>query len=253
MKIVVFELKPQGCFMEGYDNLTNYDEEKVMSNAGVKVDDKTKKHPLECEIIKAEVETFNEDVVSAIFFGERDETKKTPTAAFNGFYTTLDLLKTAGYISAAEGNLQTTGAIVNTEEKPSDAFDKTAVFIRKAHSSLRNAKNVMLIVSNTVVANLLDGYKAKCKSFGDPTMAQMTQALRDASMCQGLEIGTHSCLGTVSKMILVVPGIMDLGRNEGNGGQFCQVRDVATDPNEGQFWIPDGVDTRMQELSAKLF
>ena len=162
-------------------------------------------------------------------------------------------MKTAGYISATEGNLKTTGAIVNNTANPYDAFTKTVSFIRNADPALRSLKKVSLIVSETVVSNLLDAYKAKCNSFGDPTIAQMTQALRDASMCPGLEICSHSCLGTGSKMIIVRPGIMDLGRYEGNGSQFCHVRDYSKDPNEVQFWIQDGFGTRMQDVHRKLF
>ena len=52
MKFFEASLKPELTYAEVIDNITNYREKKVLSNAGEAVDNKSKKHPLELIILR---------------------------------------------------------------------------------------------------------------------------------------------------------------------------------------------------------
>lgn len=253
LKFVEMRLRTEKVFSDIRDNVTNYEDKKILSNAGALVDNKSKKHPIEFEMIKANVQSFGEDVCLAVWFGERDTEGKTPLAGFNGIFTVLDLLKTAGHISAEEGNLKTTGAITMPADGTSTAaYDTLVSFIRSANPFLRKGR-VQLTCAQNVISAAKAAYKNKTKAFQDPTYDQFLAALRDASETPGLEICTHEAIGTGSKLILHKVGLLDVGREPGKGHDFCQIRNIGNDPNEVQFWIQDGFGTRVRDVHKKVF
>ena len=46
---------------------------------------------------------------------------------------------------------------------------------------------------------------------------------------------------------------MDFAFNTQAASRFCQVRDIYTDPNEWQFWLQSGYDTRVNDWHEKVF
>ena len=253
MKFVEMRLKVDKIYSEIEDNVTNYEDKKIFSNAGEVVDNKTKKHPAEFEMIKANIQSFGEDICAAAWFGERDITKKSPLAGFNGVYTVMDLLKTAGYISEEEGNLVESGAITAPADSTSTAaYDSLVEWISSASSFLLSG-DVQLLCAKSVVFAAKKAYKNKVKAHKDPTMAEFLEALRDDTFAPGLEVSFHDALGTGSRMILTKKGNIDLGRQTGKGAEFCQVRNYSKDPNEVQFWIQDAFGTRIRDVHKKVF
>lgn len=253
LKFVEMRLKPEKVFSSINDNVTNYSTKKILSNGGEPVDNKAKKHPLEYEMIKANIESFGEDVCAAVWFGERDNEGKTPLAGFNGFFAVLDALKTAELISEAEGNLKTTGAITApANDTDVAAFTTLATFIRSAHPMLRRGP-VQLTCAESVIVAAKSAYKNMTKAFQDPTTAQLQDALRNHGECPQLEICSHPSLGTGSKLMLHKVGLFEVGRGAGNASGFCQVRAPYEDPNEVQFWVQDDYGTRVSDVHKKVF
>ena len=92
LKFFEASLKPETVYAEIPDNSQNYKDKKVISNAGEKVDNKTKKHPLEWLILRNVVKSFSEDLLFNLFTGQRDDTVASSTTAFNGFNYKIDAL-----------------------------------------------------------------------------------------------------------------------------------------------------------------
>lgn len=46
---------------------------------------------------------------------------------------------------------------------------------------------------------------------------------------------------------------MDLAFNTQAAARFCQIRDIYEDPNEWQFWLQSGYDTRINDWHEKVF
>ena len=102
-------LKPERTFSALIDNITNYEEKRVISNQGEPVNNKTKKHPLELLILRDVVLSYSEDVIFTMFFAERDVNVASPMASYNGFFTKLDVHVGAGDVSEAKNNWKPTG------------------------------------------------------------------------------------------------------------------------------------------------
>ena len=70
-------------------------------------------------------------------------------------------------------------------------------------------------------------------------------------MCPALEILSHEALGQGSRLILQKKGNMDVAFNTQAATKFCQIRDIYEDPNEWQFWLQTGYDTRIRDWHEK--
>lgn len=244
-------LKPETVYAEIKDNILNYKEKNVLTNAGEIVDNKTKKHPLELFILKNMVISFNEDLLFNLFTGQRDDTVASSSTAFNGFNYKIDALIAAGEISVAKRNLVNTGAF-STEAVPVDDYQILVNFISEAHPMLRSGQ-VILYASEHPINLARAAFKERVKSFEYPTLEQMTERLRSDANTPGLTIITDEVMGAGDNLKLMKPGLMDIGFENESDKDYVQVRNPYDDPNEVQFWIQAGIDTRVQDIHEKVF
>ncbi|MDR1436825.1 MAG: hypothetical protein LBI65_01770 [Candidatus Symbiothrix sp.] len=257
VKFYESKLKPELVYAELKDNITNYREKKVVSNAGEMVDNKSKKHPLELLILKNVLRSFSEDVIFAFFFAERDDAVASPQTSFNGFFTKLDMLTAAGEISEAKKNYAATGTFdtgvsmgIGADGK--NHYTRLVDFIRAAHPLLRRGL-VTLICAEGPVNAARDGFRAIVKNHDYPSLEQVIEKLRSDANAPQLSINTHECLGTGDKLILAKPGLLDIGVGDESDKDFVQVRNPYADPNEVQYWIQAAFDTRIKDVHEKLF
>jgi hypothetical protein len=250
-------LKPELVYAEIKDNITNYTDKKVISNAGEMLDNKSKKHPLELLILKDVVISFVEDVIFCMYFAERDTVTASPMTSFNGFFTKLDLLVTAGEIDAAKGNLVTTGAFdssasAGTGSDGTNNYIRLVDFVKSGHPLLRRGP-VILEASETVLTAAREGLQQLTNYFSRPTTEEMLDKLRSEANAPGLQIASHEALGTGSKITLRKPEMYDFGVMDIADQNFVQVRNPYPDPNEVQFWIQSAYDTRIIDIDRKVF
>lgn len=249
-------LKPVLCYAAVKDNVTNYDDSDVTYMGGVKLDPAAKKHPLERQIIEDMVKSHAEDVVFSMFHADRDEAVNTPATAFNGFFTKIDMLRLSGDICAAAGNFRLSGSFeMPTSETDYTAYENLVEWIGGAHPLLKSSVGgaPILYAPESVLKAARAAYKLKTKAYGDPSMEQMVSALREDSMTPGLQVVTHEAIGTGSRLLLMKPNNLELGWNTQKAAQFVDVRDIFDDPNEVQFWLQAGYDTRVIDVHQKLF
>jgi len=254
MKIVESALKVEKCYLGLKDYIGNYKNKKVLSNQGEKLDNKTKKHPLEVEIISKSVTTFVEDFVLSSFHAERDNDGTTPMDAFDGLYTKLADLITAGEVSEAKGNLIPTGAFTTPEDADdTEAFDMLVEFF-EALDPFAKSVQLDLHIPQTVLSYVLKAYKNKVKNFKDPTLAEVMQAIKDAALLSFVPNAIYSpILGTGQRITVTTPGNIDIGMNTKSDVQFVQVRQPYPDPNFIQFWIQGDFGTRWNDWHRKVF
>lgn len=253
MKFFETTLKPELIYAEVVDDINSYRPKKVLSNQGEWVDNKTKKHPMEAEILRDIVLSFSEDIAFQLFHAERDENNLTPTSAFDGFFTNLDVLIAGGEIATGHGNMKTTGTFVApTSETDTTAYDKLVDFIRSANPLLRQ-RPVDLYTAENPLDQALLAFRHKVKSFEYPTMEQMFIRLRSDAKCPQLNIITDSVLGDGDRLTLLAPGLLDIGVNSQPDASFVQVRDPFENPNKVQFWVQAAYGTRVNDIHEKLF
>lgn len=256
MKFRESTLKPELVYAATKDNITNYTEKQVLVAAGKPLDHKSKQHPLEKMIVESEVVSHAEDVLFSLFHAERVNSTHSPMTAFTGFYPMLDYLVKEGDIAASAGNLKTTGAFTTPSSNTDyEAYENLVEFIRSAHAMLRSpiGGTPQLICAETVTNAARKALQNKLKNFEYPTMARLLECLRSDANCATLEIKTHECLGTGSKLVLQKAGNMDIGMNTNKSKDFMQVRNPFEDPNEVQFWIQAAYGTRVREVHQKKF
>src|SRR5690606_30858305 len=59
--------------------------------------------------------------------------------------------------------------------------------------------------------------------------------------------------GSGSQLILIKPGMLDVGTRNATDQQFVSVRNVKDDPNEVSFWVQAAYDTRIVDIHPKVF
>lgn len=253
MKFIEASLKPEIVFAEIPDNVTNYEDMNIISNQGNPVDNKSKKHPLEYLILKDIVTSFGEDIAFNLFTAQRDEEVLSPATSFNGFNYKLSVLKTALEISAANKNMVETGAFgTGTAQAPVDDYQKLVDWLRQANFWLRQGE-VLLYASEHVINNVRKSYKTRVAAFNDPTMEDTVKILRSDANIPGLQIISEPEYGTGDQLMLVKPGLLDIGVRNMADGNFVSVRNIDRDPNEVQFWVQSAYDTRIQDIHPKVF
>ena len=248
-KIVEMSLKPELTVSRIKDNIQNYKETRVISNAGEPVDHVSKRHPLEKTVIDNMVISHTEDVIFSAFFAERNEEVYSPLTAFTGFFPWIDHFKTTSDISLANGNLVPTGEFGSGDGV--DDYDRLVQFLRAAHPMLK--RGAVLYYSSSVELVCKEALRKKTSAFKRPTSEEFWEAVKDDAKFPMLQPVTHEAYGTGSALILVKPGMLDLGVNTRRASQFVQVRDIFEDPNDVQFWLQSAYGTRFQDVHRKVF
>ena len=251
-KLKESELELKTAYCNLFDKITNYKAVKVLSNAGEKVNNKTKEHPLNQQILETVVRTWSEDVVDAIFPGERDEENKSPLGAFDGFDTKLAALVSDGEVSVAKGNLIEAGATTEpVDGDDTDALDAIVAWFRQLDPKLRNVPKLWY-VPDAVLLPVLMALENKFSNRKEVNLQVLLDYLTTHALVRNLTVVNHVCMGTGQKFYVTIPGNFDIGVNTQSDAQFVQVRNIKTDPNIVQYWIQAEYGTRINLWNKKV-
>jgi hypothetical protein len=253
-KFVERVLTVDPCVAVIKDHIMNYKDKLILNNdpGSQKLNNKTKKHPLEYLFLQEKVKTIAEDIIDALFFAERNTDDKSPMGMFNGYNTILDALIVAGEIAAAKKNLVATGDISSPEDAgDTDAYDQLVHFLRSANPFLR--KNGVLYATNNLLFYAMDALGNKIRYKGSMEYEIFLSHLKGTTQMPNLRIITHAALGSGDRLILCKPRNFDFGMNTKGDEQFVQVRNPYKDPNFVQFWTQWDAGTRIMALHPKEF
>ena len=89
-KLVEMSIKPELTVSRLKDNILNYTEKRILSNAGEKVDHTVKKHPMEKFVVDNHIISHSEDITFSAFFAERNDNVYSPMSSFTGFFPWID-------------------------------------------------------------------------------------------------------------------------------------------------------------------
>ena len=249
-------IEPKDVVFITHENSQKYDDLELLIIGGQPVSNITKKHPLEQKVAFNLVKSHAEDVVYEMFTASRDDDSTSPSGAFDGFYTKIDKLIIAKEVNPARGNY----AVSGTFEMPLDtndtaAYDNLVEWIGGANNYLRSSRYGIpqLLCAESVLVAARAALRNKLRLFDYPSMQKLFESIREDAMCPGLEIVSHEALGLGNRLIMQKKGNMDFAFNTQAASRFCQVRDIYTDPNEWQFWLQSGYDTRVNDWHEKVF
>lgn len=248
-KLVEMSIKPELTVSRLKDNIFNYTEKRILSNAGEKVDHTVKKHPMEKFVVDNHIISHSEDITFSAFFAERNDNVYSPMSSFTGFFPWIDHFKTTKDITMANRNLVRTGTFGGGDGV--DDYDRLVNFLRAAHPFLR--RKAILYYANEIELICKEAYRQKTKAFARPSTEEFWKAVKDDAKFPGLEPVTHEAYGTGQALILIRPGMLDFGVNTKKATRFVQIRDIFEDPNEVQFWLQAGYGTRFQDIHPKVF
>jgi len=236
------------------DNITNYKTKRVLYDASKdKVNNKTKQHPLERDIIADVITTVGEDIVDCLFHATRDVADQTPQGMANGYHTIIDTLVAAGAITQAKGNLVNCASLAApADESDLTAFNSLKAWLRNIDHKWRN-KNVVLYIPYDSMYHVKDALENKKTSYKDVTFANVLTQLREDCGIPKLQIVSHYALGEGDRLMLTEPGNFDLGMNTFSDVGFVQVRDPFEDANEIQFWNQFDIGMRIKNLNKRGF
>lgn len=253
-KAIERELEVKPAYAALKDHILNYKSKLVSSNSitAEKVDNKTKKHPLEMMILEEKVKTIAEDIITALFFAERDEADKSPMGMFDGYNKKIDDAIAAGEVATSKKNYVSTGSITAPSDgNDTDAYDQVVEFVRSANPALR--KNGVLYIPNTILFFAIDALGNKIKSKDLLEAEVFLRHLQGSTFTPSLKIVSHEALGTGDRLMLCKPFNLDFGMNTRGDEKFVQVRNPFEDPNIVQFWTQWQSGTRIRQFHEKEF
>lgn len=249
-------IEPKDVVCVTKENSQKYDDNELLIIGGTPVDNKTKKHPLETKVVFTLVRSHLEDVVYSLYHAERDEDSKSPAGAFDGIFTKADMLIARNEVNAARGNFAISGAFVNpTSDTDYSAYENLVEWIGGANTYLRSSVGGVpqLQVAETVLKAARAALRNKLRMQEYPSMQRMIELLREDAMCPALLVCSHEALGQGSRLLLQKSGNIDVAFNTQAAAEFCQIRSIYEDPNEWQFWLQAGYDTRINDWHEKVF
>lgn len=236
------------------DNITNYSTKQVLFDAAKnKVNNQSKQHPLERDIIADIITTVGEDIIDCLFHAVRNVADQTPQGMANGYYTLADALIVAGEISEAKSNLVACGDLTKPVDKNDlKAFENLRDWLRNVDQKWRQKPAVLYIPYNSLI-NVKDALENKKTSYKDVTFAALLTQLQEDCGIPNLQIVSHYCLGTGDRLMLTEPGNLDLGMNTFGDAGFVQVRNPYEDANEVQFWNQFEIGMRIKNINKRGF
>lgn len=258
-KLLAFEpsaIEPKDVVCITKENSKVYSDNELLVVGGKPVSNITKRHPQELKVATKLVVSHAEDVVYQLFHAERDDDSKDPSGAFDGIFTKADMLIASGDINAARGNFAVSGEFtMPTSDTDYAAYENLVEWIGNTNTYLRSSAHgqPQLLCSNTVLIAARAALRNKLKMQEYPSMERMIELLREDAMCPSLIVDHHEALGRGSRLILQKVGNIDVAFNTRSAARFCQVRDIYEDPNEWQFWLQAGYDTRINDWHEKVF
>ena len=258
-KILGYEpsiIEPKDVVCITKENSQKYDDNELLIVGGTPVSNTNKKHPLETKVAFMLVRSHIEDIVYMLYHAERDEDSKSPVGAFDGIFTKIDMLIAKDMVNAARGNFAISGEFTPpTSDSDSAAYENLVEWIGGANSYLRSSVGgtPQLQCSETVLKAARAALRIKLRMQEYPSMQRMIELLREDAMCPSLIVSTHESLGMGSRLTLQKVGNIDVAFNTQAAAKFCQIRDIYEDPNEWQFWLQAGYDTRINDWHEKVF
>lgn len=236
------------------DNITNYKSKRVLYDATKdKINNKSKQHPLERDIIADIIKTVGEDIIDCLFHATRDVADQTPQGMANGYNTIIDTLVAAGAITTGKGNLVNCGDLTAVSSATDlTAFNSLKAWLRNIDHKWRN-KQVVLYIPYSSLVNVKDALENKKTSYKDVTFASLLTQLREDCGIPNLQIVSHYALGVGDRLILTEPGNLDVGMNTFTDAGFVQVRNPYEDANEIQFWNQFDIGMRIKKLHKRGF
>jgi len=212
---------------------------------------KSKKHPWKQVMLSSIVKTFSEDVLFvSLFNGTRDIADKSPNGLFDGYNKKLDDGVVVGSISVANGNYNTSvGAITApADEADTIAADQLLALWRNTTQLFRDQKRSLMILNPDVADMYDDAYFNKFRF--KPTMDNFGRTILHGTGNKCLIVRSNE-IGTGQRIILTLPGNMELGVDTYSDQAFVQVRDIYEDPNFLQFWLQADYGTRFLNFNKK--
>ena len=252
-KIKEMELKVETAYFSIWDNILNYKSVKAVSNAGEKVNNQSKKHPMEKIIIDAIIKTWAEDIIYSMYAAERDTSNMSPLGAFDGYDTLVTKFIASGDISAGKGNLINSGSIT----APTTTSDVTALnaivdWFGKLHPQLTR-QGVLWYVNDAVLGPVMKALDNKHQSRKVVDYNDLIQYLKVYASVPKLEIINDPCLGTGQRFYATVKGNMDFGLNTQSDNKFVQIIQDIKDPNRFHAWIQAEIGCRWNHINPKMF
>jgi hypothetical protein len=253
-RLIERELQTYAAYAAIKDNIKNYTTKRVLYDATKdKVNNKTKQHPLERDIIADVIKTVAEDIIDCLWHATRDTSDLTPQGMANGFNTLIDTAVAAGDITSGKNNLVACGSLA----APANATDTTAFtslrdWLRNTHQKIRSKALVLYIPNNSLI-NVKDALENKKTSYKDVSFAAVLAQLREDCTLPNLQIVSHYSLGTGDRLTLTEPGNLDVGMNSFSDAGFIQVRSPYEDANDVQFWNQFDIGMRIKNLNVRGF
>ena len=200
-----------------------------------------------------------QDVRANYFFGNEANASLPDTEAnqvklglslYDGIYTKVAQGITKGIISAAIGNLVTTGDLLDNSVTPQQAYAKFKAAYNNLNDDLRGADELDANVASNLADKIIEGYMLTHPQLSPTTLEDGWKF----TQMKNLTLKTHTAMGKGSQMIFCLPGTLEY---------ICDIRPESQanitvamnsdDHNLFDYQIQTAQASRIRDYSPKVF
>lgn len=251
-KPVEYALKVETAYARVKDNIKNYKTVIMIRPDEMIGANKTKKHPFELQLMMGMVRTFGEDILDALFNGERDEDDASPMGLFDGYETKVLEGIAAGVITGGKNNYAPSGDMdYPTSGSDTSAYDNLVAWLIQADPQL--LKNCNLYIPRLIARNCYQAMKNKTQQKA-ATFIDFAEYLKDdVDPMSNINVKPSRYMGIGNRLMLTSPDLLDFGMNSMGDETFVQIMPDPEDPFVFRYFIAGDYGTRLKSFHKKSF
>lgn len=200
--------------------------------------------------IRSIVASYNEDVFSNLFFGDKKKGDEDALGLYDGFYTHINNAINKGEISVKQGNMVKTDAIVIGSTDKAANWYAFKDFCNALSPKLKNAQEVLVLMSPECHGEIVEGYLSVYSHL--QTKDVDNDDFRFVTL-PNIHIVSHPVMGKGVRMIATVPGNLDFGVDSLNNMAMVRVTNNPEDLNEILYQIQSAQGTRIRMIEQSCF
>lgn len=232
-------------------NIQDFDDVIIGANDLLGTNKEPKRIPFAEEILWGISESFTEDLLESVVFGEYDPKAEVGYPNYDGIATLIKKSKEKGEINQQMKNLISSGGFpAPTDDSDTTAWDNFEAVLKQLNPALLTAPEVIASTSTATQGNILSAYYNKFKH----TLTEDTVKMGNFFLTYpNVKLVGHAVYGKGDAVVFTVPNNIEVGVDSVSDDEFCDVTQNPFDKNEFTIQIQSRFGMRINNVSPKRF
>lgn len=232
-------------------NIQDFDDVIIGNENILGTNKEPKRIPFAETILWGISESFTEDLLEAIVFGEYDPKGEAGYPNYDGIATLVKQAIESKEISKTAGNLiESSGFPEPVDAEDTTAWDNFEAVLKKLNPALLTAPELIAETSTVTQGNILSAYYNKFKH----TLTEESVKMGNFFLTYpNVKLVGHAIYGKGDAVLFTVPNNLEVGVDSISDDEFCDVTPNPFDKNEFTIQIQSRFGMRINNKSPKKF